>query len=90
MVTKAYSVNLAANTGTDTTAVNCPVGTSVLSGFIYRVPGGDRHPFPPGVDVTGWPDAVDRTKWTFKIRNATGNAYVDPVEAGVICATTAN
>ena len=86
-VTRSFNVNLAANTGTDTLIVNCPVGTAVISSFIYRVPGGVRHPFPPGVDFTGWPDPVDRTKWSFFLRNATGSAYLDPVEGGLICAT---
>jgi hypothetical protein len=87
-VTRSFNVNLAANVGTDTLVVNCPAGTSVISSFIYRAPGGIRHPFPPGVDVTGWPDPVDRTKWSFFLRNATGNAYLDPVEGGLVCATT--
>jgi hypothetical protein len=90
MVTNAFTVNLPALTGTVALTVNCPSGTSVLSSFIYRTPGGVRHPFPPGVDVTGWPNPADRTQWTFFLRNANGTAYVDSVEGGVVCATTAN
>ena len=76
------------STFTAALVVNCPSGTSVISSFIYRVPGGVRHPFPPGVDVTGWPNLADRSQWTFFIRNALGTGYVDPVEAGLVCATT--
>ena len=50
----------------------------------------DVHVRPPGVDVTGWPNPADRTQWTFFLRNANGTSYVDPVEGGVDCATTAN
>jgi hypothetical protein len=89
-VTRSFQVNLAALSGSTTQVVNCPTGTSVLTSFIYRISLNDRYPFPPGVDVTGWPDLVDRTKWTFKIFNATSGAYVDPVEAGLVCASTAN
>jgi hypothetical protein len=90
MVTTPFNVNLPALTGTVALTVNCPAGNSVLTSFIYRVPQGTRHPFPPGVDVTGWPNPADRAQWTFFLRNANGTAYVDPVEAGVICASTAN
>ncbi len=86
-VTNAFNVNLPALTGTVALVVNCPAGTSVISSFIYRVPGGIRYPFPPGVDVTGWPNPVDRAQWTFFLRNANGGAYLDPVEAGLVCAT---
>ena len=94
-VTNRFNVNLQFLTGTQALVVNCPTGTSVLSSFIYRIPDPVnsptlRHPFPPGVDVTGWPDPIDRTKWTFFLRNANGQNYVDAVEGGLICANTAN
>ena len=92
-VTNRFNVNLQFLTGTQPLVVNCPSGTSVLSSFVYRIPDvttGQRHPFPPGVDVTGWPDPTDRTKWTFFLRNANAQNYVDVVEGGLICATTAN
>jgi hypothetical protein len=85
VVTIATTVNLTANTGTQSVVVNCPSGTSVLSGFMYRVPSGMRHPFPPNVDWTGWPSG--RSQWTFFLRNANGVGYTDPVEAGAVCAT---
>lgn len=79
------TVTLAGLVGTQSVVVNCPAGTNtVLSGFIYRVSGGVRHPFPPGVDWTGWPSA--RSQWTFFLRNATTGGYTDLVEAGVVCA----
>jgi hypothetical protein len=79
------TVNLGGLVGTQSVVVNCPAGTNtVLSGFMYRVPGGVRHPFPPGVDWTSWPSA--RNQWTFFLRNANANGYADPVEAGVVCA----
>jgi Collagen triple helix repeat (20 copies) len=86
VVTTATTVNLPALTGTQAVVVNCPTGTSVLSSFMYRVPSGQRHPFPPGVDWTGWP--TGQGQWTFFLRNATGGGYTDPVEAGAVCATT--
>jgi len=79
------TVTLAGMVGTQSVVVNCPTGTNaVLSGFLYRVPGGVRHPFPPGVDWTGWPSA--RNQWTFFLRNVLTSVYTDPVEAGVVCA----
>jgi hypothetical protein len=92
VVTNAFNVSISFIPNTPTPwfdlVVNCPSGTSVLSNFIYRVPGGVRHPFPPNVDVTGWPNSADRAQWNFRIRNANNFAYSDPVEAGVVCATT--
>jgi hypothetical protein len=69
-----------------TVAVDCPSGTNaVLYGFIYRVPGGTRFPFPPGIDIVSWPSG--RAQLTFLLRNdATSSVYTDPIEAGVICA----
>jgi hypothetical protein len=80
----ATTVTLAGLTGTQFVTVNCPLGSSVLSAFIYRVPGGLRFPFPPGVDWAGWPSA--RGQWTFMVRNATTGGYTDPIEAGAVCA----
>jgi hypothetical protein len=78
------TVTLGGLNGTETLTVNCPTGASVLSGFLYRVPGGVRHPFPPGVDWTGWPSG--RGQWTFFLRNANMGSYTDPVAAGAVCA----
>jgi Collagen triple helix repeat (20 copies) len=87
VTTIATTVTLAAMNGTQAIVVNCPSGTnSVLSGFIYRVPGGMRHPFPPGVDWASWPSG--QGQFTFFLRNATTAVYTDPVEAGAICANT--
>jgi hypothetical protein len=86
VVTIATTVNLGGLVGTQSVVVNCSSANTVLSGFIYRVPGGIRHPFPPGVDWTGWPSG--RNQWTFFLRNATSGGYTDPVEAGVVCANT--
>jgi hypothetical protein len=88
VVTIPVTVNLAALAGTQTILVNCPNGASVLSAYIYRVPGGMRHPFPPGVDWAGWPTANTRSQWTFILRNANSSAYADPVEVGAVCANT--
>jgi hypothetical protein len=87
-VTIRLTVNLAALAGTRTILVNCPSGAGVLSAFIYRVPGGVRHPFPPGVDWAGWPTTNTRSQWTFFLRNANSSGYADPIEAGVVCAIT--
>jgi hypothetical protein len=84
VATISANVSLGGLTGTQTIVVNCASASTVLSGFIYRVPGGVRHPFPPGVDWTGWPSA--RNQWTFFLRNANSGTYTDPVEAGVVCA----
>jgi hypothetical protein len=81
------NVSLGGLTGTQTVLVNCPGTATVLSGFIYRVPDGVRHPFPPGVDWAGWPTPNNRSQWTFFLRNANSNGYADPIEAGVVCAT---
>jgi hypothetical protein len=85
VVTIATAVDLPILAGTQAVVVNCPSGTSVLSGFMYRVPSGMRHPFPPGVDWTGWPSGL--AQWTFFLRNANSVRYTEPVEAGVVCAT---
>jgi len=79
------TVTLAGIVGTQAVVVNCPTGTNtVLSGFLYRVSSGVSHPFPPGVDWTGWPSA--RNQWTFFLRNATTGGYTDSVVGGVVCA----
>jgi hypothetical protein len=81
----ATTVTLAASIGTQQIVVDCPAGTNaVLSGFMYRLPGGIRHPFPGNVDWTQWPSG--RSQMTFMLRNGNNFVYTDPVEAGVICA----
>jgi len=86
VMTIAMNVTLDAMAGTKTVLVSCPSGATVLSGYIYRVPGGVRHPFPPGVDWAGWPTPNNPNQWTFMLRNANGSGYADPIEAGVVCA----
>jgi hypothetical protein len=86
VVTIATTVTLVANVGTQAVVVDCPAGASVLSGYMYRVPGGVRHPFPPNVDWTGWP--TGRGQWTFFLRNANSFGYTDSVEAGAVCANS--
>jgi hypothetical protein len=71
--------------GTPSIVANCPNGTRVLSGFIYRVSSGLRLPFPKDVDWAGWPSGPGQ--WTFIVRNATPSRYVDQLETGVVCAT---
>jgi len=84
--TIATTVTLAASIGTQQIVVDCPAGTNaVLSGFMYRLPGGIRHPFPGNVDWTSWPSG--RAQLTFMLRNGNNFVYTDPVEAGVICAS---
>ena len=74
-------------TSMQTIVVDCPSGTnSVLSGFIYRAPGGVRYPFPPGVDWASWASA--RAQMTFVVRNHNTAGYTDPIEAGVVCANS--
>jgi len=83
--TIATTVTLVSSIGTQLIVVDCPAGTNaVLSGYMYRVPGGLRHPFPPNVDWTAWPSG--RGQMTFMLRNANTFVYTDPVEAGVVCA----
>ena len=84
VVTVPMTVTLAGQIGTQSLSVSCPAGASVLSGFMYRVPGGNRQPFPPNVDWTGWPSG--RGQWTFFLRNTNTFVYTDPIEAGVVCA----
>ena len=85
--TVAATVTLASSIGTQNIVVDCPAGTNaVLSGFMYRLPGGLRHPFPPNVDWTSWPSG--RTQLTFMLRNANNFVYTDAVEAGVVCANS--
>jgi hypothetical protein len=85
VATIATTVTLASSIGTQQIVVDCPAGTNaVLSGFMYRLPGGVRHPFPGNVDWTSWPSG--RAQLTFMLRNGNNFVYTDPVEAGVICA----
>ena len=85
--TIATTVTLASSIGTQQIVVDCPAGTTAaLSGFMYRTPGGIRHPFPGNVDWTSWPSG--RAQMTFMLRNGNNFVYTDTVEAGVVCANS--
>jgi hypothetical protein len=84
VVVVPVTVKLLVPPAMQTVVVDCPTGASVLSGFIYRVAGGVRYPFPSNVGWTGWPSA--RGQWTFVLYNANLNNYIETVEAGAVCA----
>ena len=64
--------------------VNCPAGTSVLSGYHYWQNGQTEQPFPSTVTSTGYPSGPGQ--WTVHLQRTQFGTFTGKARIGAICA----